>query len=146
MLNVVQRVEQAMSDQLDSDSSLDHHFGSRLEDLLKPHVKLEEDLELAGFVPLMGSPRDNDELAATGSSSLAPEDTRAQATDAENAELVRLFAELDESNMGLTASSTERGTTTRVERLVESIRDRKRMQRMCLFADYLCGLDEPFIK
>ncbi|CAF0768507.1 unnamed protein product [Brachionus calyciflorus] len=73
-------------------------------------IKLEEDLELAGFVPLLSLPR---------------EDYDFQNSLNINKDYVKNYLN---------------------EELVEKEKVRKRMQKCLIFADYLCGLEQPLFK
>ena len=74
-------------------------------------IKLEEDLELAGFVPLLSLPRDDYDYQNNLNSAQI------------NAYLPQLS-----------------------EELIEKARVKKRLDKLCLFAEYLCGLEQPVLK
>jgi protein SMG6 len=76
------------------------------EDLIN-FVKLEEDLELSGFVPLLALPR------------------------------------ADYSTMSIELSLAFFELTNHT---IEKLRDRKRINKLCFFADYLCGIENPILK
>ena len=86
------------------------NFGSWTLQVLCAKVKLEEDLELAGFVPLLG----------------LPQDTVAQGDEQKQKQ------ELCDHDLG--------------EERIEAIKDRKRIDKLCLFAEYLCGLEQPYLR
>ncbi len=73
-------------------------------------VKLEEDLEMAGFVPLLSLPREED----------------GQEVEDEGGVEEVLLA------MG--------------EEEIERVKDQKRLEKVCLFGEYLCGLEEALMK
>lgn len=74
-------------------------------DLIAGKIKLEEDLELVGFVPLLSLPCEFDP---------------------------KIDRTIDLSHLN--------------ELKIVQIRDKKRMEKLCLFADYLCGLEQPYLK
>ena len=115
MFNLVQKLAISL------DSTLGKHVGndsssSSSQQMLQflGKVKLEEDLEVAGFVPLL---------------SLSP---RAD-YDYQN--------KYDTSQLNQFLSSP----SLNVE-LIELAKMRKRCAKLCLFADYLCGLEQPVLK
>jgi protein SMG6 len=74
-------------------------------DIISGKIKLEEDLELVGFVPLLSLPCEFDP---------------------------KVDQTLDLSFL--------------TEFKIMQVRDKKRMEKLCLFADYLCGLEQPYLK
>jgi len=72
-------------------------------------VKLEEDLEMAGFVPLLSLPREED----------------ARLEDESGVEEVLLAMDEEE---------------------IERVKDQKRLEKVCLFGEYLCGLEEALMR
>ena len=111
MFNLVQklstRLENLLEMKIDNNSKdLSMRFLSR--------VKLEEDLEVAGFVPLLSlSPRADYDYQ-----------------NKYNTNELNMF--LNETNL-----SSE---------LIELAKMKKRSEKLCLFADYLCGLEHPILK
>ena len=82
-------------------------FRVELEPFFLSRIRLEEDVELTGFVPLMSVPRDE--------------------------------LDIKQSTKSIAIESIN-------EHLIELIRDRKRIEKLCLFAEYLCGLEKPIMK
>jgi len=72
-------------------------------------VKLEEDLEMAGFVPLLSLPREED----------------GRQEDESGVEEVLLAMDEEE---------------------IERVKDQKRLEKVCLFGEYLCGLEEALMR
>lgn len=69
-------------------------------------IKLDEELELVGFVPLLSMPQDNFKSTSDDTNS---------------------FHDLTED-------------------MVETIKDQKRIEKLSMFAEYLCGMEYPYIK
>lgn len=111
MFNLVQklstRLENLLEMKIDNNSKdLSMRFLSR--------VKLEEDLEVAGFVPLLSlSPRADYDYQ-----------------NKYNTNELNMF--LNETNLSL--------------ELIDLAKMKKRSEKLCLFADYLCGLEHPILK
>ena len=74
-------------------------------------IKLEEDLELAGFAPLLSLPRED----------------------------------YDYQN-NLNAAQINEYLPNLNEDLIDKAKVKKRLEKLCLFADYLCGLEQPVLK
>jgi hypothetical protein len=72
-------------------------------------IKLDEDLEIAGFAPLLNLPRDDYDNQVCISN------------------LDSILKQLDES-------------------IVNRAKNRKRLKKLCLFAEFLCGLEDPVLK
>lgn len=80
-------------------------------------LKLEEDIELAGFLPLLTLPRDDEEITASTA-----------------------------SNSKVATNSVEYVLSLN-EAVVEAEKAKKRMDKILLFADYLCGLEkQPLVE
>jgi protein SMG6 len=98
MLNLVNKLLNNNSNQNNNDQISSY-------DIISGKIKLEEDLELVGFVPLLSLPCEFDP---------------------------KIDKTIDLSHL--------------TENHLMQIRDKKRMEKLCLFADYLCGLEQPYLK
>lgn len=94
---------------------LKKYLGARINnDLFR--IKLDEELELAGYLPLSALPRDEYEKTSTDGKS-----------------------RIDLKQCGQYLNGLD-------YRLVEVEKARRRLEKIILFADYLCGLEKPLLK